>query len=278
MKTRLQEVLEARRAAGEKAFIPYITAWDPSPRITVQAVERLVRAGADALEIGVPYSDPLADGPTIQAASERALRAGFRLPDLFDLGPELVRVAGGVPLIAFTYANPVYRWGWAAFCRDLRRSGYAGLIVPDLPVEEAGPLREAADAEGLALVPLVAPTSRDRIAAICRSARGFVYAVSTTGVTGVRERLPASLSALLEEIRRHTSLPVGVGFGIGSPETAAEAARSADAVIVGSALVKRLAALSQPGADEGTILDELESFARSLASVLRKPEEGVPKP
>ncbi|MBX6394340.1 MAG: tryptophan synthase subunit alpha [Alicyclobacillaceae bacterium] len=278
MTTELQRALDRRREAEETAFIPYVTAGDPSTDVTIEAVRRLVRAGADAVEIGVPYSDPLADGPTIQAAAQRALRNGFRLPDLFSLGPTLQKAAEGVPLIAFTYANPVYRWGWEAFCRDLAQAGYAGLIVPDLPVEEAGPLRDAADEAGIALVPLVAPTSRVRIQRICESARGFVYAVSTTGVTGVRQRLPETLSGLIQDIRRYTSLPIGVGFGIGTPETAAEAARWADAVIVGSALVKRIGAIAEEGRSVDAVLDELESFARSLVTPLRRSERGARRP
>ncbi|MDI3256252.1 MAG: tryptophan synthase subunit alpha [Kyrpidia sp.] len=273
MTTALLEALNKRRQRGETAFIPFVTLGDPTLEVTVEAVRRLVLAGADAVEIGVPYSDPLADGPTIQAASERALRGGFQLPDLFRLGPNLREVAGEVPLIAFTYANPVYRWGWEAFPRDLANSGYTGLIVPDLPMEEAGPLRDAADRSGVALVPLIAPTSHRRIRRICETARGFIYAVSSTGVTGVRQRLPEKLPRLIEDIRRYTDLPIGVGFGIGNPETAAAVAEWADAVIVGSALVRRLAAIAEDGREPQAVLDDLEVFARSLAAPLRGKEK-----
>ncbi|MCL6574564.1 tryptophan synthase subunit alpha [Kyrpidia sp.] len=273
MSTSLQVALERRRRGGETGFIPFITAGDPTMEVTVEAVRRLVRAGADAVEIGMPYSDPLADGPTIQAASERALRGGFQMPDLFRLGPILREAAGEVPLVAFTYANPVYRWGWQTFAEDLAKAGYAGVIVPDLPMEEATPLREAADRAGVALVPLVAPTSQGRIERICRTARGFVYAVSSTGVTGVRKRMPEHLSRFIDEIRRCTDLPIGVGFGIGTPEAAAAVAETADAVIVGSALVRILAAITEEGRDAGDVLDDLETFARTLVAPLRRAEK-----
>ncbi|MBC7104889.1 MAG: tryptophan synthase subunit alpha, partial [Firmicutes bacterium] len=238
---RLAARLGELASRGEKALIVYLMAGDPSPDATPVLVEAAARAGADVVELGIPFSDPLADGPVIQAAGQRALRAGTTVARVLSLAAR-IREASPVPLVFMTYYNPVLRYGPERFVADAARAGADGLIVPDLPVEEAGGLRDLADAAGLALVPLVAPTTPEgRIATIAASARGFIYCVSLTGVTGVRDRLPPELAEFTARVRRHARLPVALGFGISGPEHVAAVAPLVDAVVVGSALVKAVA-------------------------------------
>jgi tryptophan synthase alpha chain len=203
----------------------------------VRIGEACADAGADLLELGVPFSDPLADGPVIQAAGSRALAAGATLPAVVEAGR---RIAERVPVVLMCYANPILARGMERFCTEVAAQGISGLIVPDLPMEEAGDMRDACDAAGLALVPLVAPTSTDeRLAAIGSRARGFVYTVAVTGITGERSGLAAELPAFLDRVRAHADVPVAVGFGISTPEHARAAAEAgAEGVIVGSRLVR----------------------------------------
>ncbi|TAD79989.1 MAG: tryptophan synthase subunit alpha [Oscillatoriales cyanobacterium] len=230
------------RQAGRCALIPFITAGDPDLTTTAEALRRLDRAGADLIELGVPYSDPLADGPTIQAAATRALANGTRLDDvlalLTELTPEL-----NAPIVLFTYYNPILNRGIEPFIQAVRQAGVAGLVVPDLPLEEADGLLKPAAAADLEVTLLVAPTSsRERIAAIAQQSQGFIYLVSVTGVTGMRSEMHSRVSELLTDIRQLTDKPVGVGFGISAPEQAKQVRDwGADAAIVGSAFVKRLA-------------------------------------
>ena len=220
---------------GRTALVCYAMGGDPS----LQASEELLRAvdseGADVIEIGLPFSDPIADGPTLQAAATRALRAGVTLPRLLDM---VGRLRLRAPLVAMGYMNPIERMGARTFAGALARAGIAGAIVPDLPLEEAGPLRSELAEAGVDLVPLVAPTTgAERAAAIAREARGFLYYVSVTGVTGARTELPADLAARLRELRALSPVPLAVGFGISRPEQARALRGIADGVVVGSALV-----------------------------------------
>ena len=220
---------------GRTGLVCYAMGGDP----TLAATEELLRAidgeGADVIEIGLPFSDPIADGPTLQAAATRALRGGATLGRLLDV---VGRLRLRAPLVAMGYMNPIESMGSRAFARALREAGLCGAIVPDLPLEEAQPVRDDLAAEGLDLVPLVAPTTpKERAARIARTARGFVYYVSVTGVTGVRAALPDDLERRLAELRAVSSVPVAVGFGISRPEQAAALKGKADGVVVGSALV-----------------------------------------
>ena len=231
----LLERLSALRARGHKLLVPYLVAGIPD-RGSFRHALRALAASADALEVGLPYSDPLMDGPVIASAAEKALRSG--------VGPiealELADVDAGAPRLAMTYYNPIHRLGEAEFCRRAARSGFAGLIVPDLPLEESGSLRKEAAESGLAWVAMVAPTSSARrVEAIAGSATGFVYAVSTLGVTGARESLSGRAAAVVAACRRATDLPVLLGIGVSTPQQAQEAARMADGVVVGSAVVRR---------------------------------------
>ena len=226
---------------GEKGLIPYIMAGDPGLETTVELAAGMAQAGADVLELGVPFSDPVADGPAIQAAAQRSLAAGTKLMGILEAVGE-IRRRSDIPLVLMTYYNPVYQYGVKRFISDAARVGVNGLIVPDLPPEESAELLQAGDACGVDLIPLVTPnTPARRLEMIAERARGFVYCVSVTGVTGERNGIATGLSVMTSAVRKFTTLPVAVGFGISTPGQAAETARFCDAVVVGSALVKTMA-------------------------------------
>ncbi|MEA5572885.1 tryptophan synthase subunit alpha [Calothrix sp. UHCC 0171] len=242
------------------AFIPFITAGDPDLHTTAEALRVLDKSGASMIELGVPYSDPLADGPVIQAAATRALLQGTNLEAILEMltatTPHLQ-----APIILFTYYNPILNRGIDNFLLAIKQAGVAGLVVPDLPLEESANLLEPAAAIGIDLILLVAPTSSpERIEAIARASQGFIYLVSVTGVTGVRSQIETRVSDLLKQIRAVTDKPIGVGFGISQAEQAKQIKDwGADAIIVGSAIVKRLATgTPQQG------LNAIEEFCQSL--------------
>jgi len=239
----------ARAFGNGKAFIGFVTGGDPSIEMTKKFALEMARAGADLIEIGVPFSDPVAEGPVIQAANERALRSGATLEKLFAMAQDL-RKETAVPLAFLTYLNPVFRRGYEAFFRRAAGSGIDGVIIPDLPLEERGPVQAAAAGCGVDLVSLVAPTSRRdsakdpdaRVREIARGAAGFVYVVSSMGVTGERGEIASGrLAAIVSAIRQATDAPAAIGFGIHSPAQAAGMAAIADGVIVGSAIVRIIA-------------------------------------
>ncbi|WOD40592.1 tryptophan synthase subunit alpha [Nodosilinea sp. E11] len=252
------------QARGECALIPFVTAGDPDLATTAAALRVLDQNGADFIELGVPYSDPLADGPVIQAAATRALAQGVTLDAVLamvkTLSPEL-----SAPLILFTYYNPILNRGIKQFMADIGAVGVAGLVVPDLPLEEVEGLLTAAAAANIDVTLLVAPTSpQDRIQAIAAQAQGFVYLVSVTGVTGVRSELQSRVKDLIDGLKQTTDKPIGVGFGVSDPDQASQLkAWGADGVIVGSAFVKRLVA-DPPE----TALHNIGDFCRSLKAAL----------
>lgn len=263
---RLAACLNDLASRREKGLIAYLMAGDPSPEATPLLVEAVARAGADIVELGIPFSDPLADGPVIQAAGQRALRSGTTVAGVLSLAAR-IREKIPVPLVFMTYYNPILRYGPERFVADAARAGADGLIVPDLPVEEAGSLRDLADTAGLALVPLVAPTTPDeRLGTIAACARGFIYCVSLTGVTGVRDQLPPEVAEFTARVRRHARLPIALGFGISKPEHVAAVAPLVDAVVVGSALVRMVGENS--GAPE-LLADRLAAFVRALKEPLK---------
>ena len=234
---RIEETFAALKSAGRKALVPYIMAGDPDLNTTAALVVELDRRGADLVELGVPFSDPIADGPTIQRAALRALDQNTTLRDIVDTVGS-VRERSGIPIILMTYYNPVLAYGIEDLCRDAARAGVNGLIVPDLPPEEGGDLSDACRRRGLSVVFLVAPTStKARIELVNRHTTGFVYCVSLTGVTGARGKLADGVDGFMAQVRSRTDRPLGLGFGISSPEQASEAARMADGVIVGSAII-----------------------------------------
>ena len=237
----ISEHFESLRAKKQCALIPFITAGDPDLETTVEALSILEANGADLIELGVPYSDPLADGPIIQAAATRALNQGTRLNHVLQIAQSATRKLKS-PIILFTYYNPILNLGVDQFLQKIADSGILGLVVPDLPLEEADDLLQRADAAGVEVILLVTPnTPKQRIQAIARQSRGFIYLVSVTGVTGVRSELQTRVKDVIQEIRSITSKPIAVGFGISNPEQARQVKEwGADAVIVGSALVQRL--------------------------------------
>jgi len=244
-------------AFSRKAFVAFVTGGDPSLADTRRYIRTIVDAGADMVEIGVPFSDPTAEGPVIQDASARALAAGTKLADLFDLVDVLRREDGlTVPIALMTYLNPVHHFGYEAFFARAAEVGVDALIVPDLPYEEHDEVSALAQRAGVALVSMIAPTSKTRVRMIAKDAVGFVYLVSSLGVTGVRSEISTDLGEIVDEIRAVTDVPVAVGFGIGTPDQAARAAAQADGVIVGSAIVR---IIEQHGAHADEALREYVS-------------------
>jgi tryptophan synthase alpha chain len=230
----LETALRAQRAAGRKLLVPYLTGGYPG---WADAVRAVVANGADAVEIGIPFSDPVMDGPVIQAASQRALDAGATPTSVLDEAGDL---DVGVPLVAMTYYNLAFHAGHERFAASLRRGGIVGCILPDLPLEEAGPWATAADDAGVETVLLAAPTAPDeRLPRICARSRGFVYAVGLLGVTGERDRLASTALALAARLKAVTDLPVLVGVGVSNAQQAAEAVQIADGVIMGASVVRR---------------------------------------
>lgn len=241
MTSRLDRTFERIRADGGRGLVAYVTAGDPSLERTAALLPALCEAGADVLEVGVPFSDPLADGPVIQRASERALAAGSTLRRTLQLVRE-VRDRVAAPMVLFTYANPIVRMGEAAFARAAADAGVDGVLVLDLPIEEADRFRDWLVGAGLDPIFLLSPTTTDaRIERAAALGRGFLYVISRLGVTGARETLSADAAPLIERIRRRTSMPIALGFGIGRPEQVADATRWADAAVVGSGLVNVIA-------------------------------------
>jgi tryptophan synthase alpha chain len=227
-------------AAGRKAFIPFITSGDPDLETTVRTVPALEAAGSDVVELGIPFSDPLADGPVIQRASERALRHGYRFADHLGAVRD-IRRSSPVPIVLFSYYNLILQYGLDRLGRDARAAGVDGVLVTDMTPEEGDEYRSCLDAHGLDPIFLAAPTSSpERIERIARAARGFVYVVSRTGVTGVRDALSESVVPTLERVRRASRLPVAVGFGISTPEQVRAVWQVADGAVVGSAIVARM--------------------------------------
>lgn len=242
-------------------LIPFVTVGDPDLDLTARIVVGMAEAGADLVELGIPYSDPVADGPVIQASSQRALDRGVKLADVFGV-VRAVRSRSQVPLILFTYCNPVFRYGLERFMSEAAAAGADGLIMPDIPPEEAAEIRSAARSYGLDTVFLVAPTSTDeRIRKVCEASAGFVYLVAATGVTGVRSRLATDLGDYMARVKAQSRLPVAVGFGVSTPEHAADLARmGADAVVVGSALVDRIGRWAQ----EPDLVEQVARFVHDL--------------
>ena len=262
--TSVSDRLKSLHDRSQCALIPFITAGDPDLKTTAEALRVLDQSGADIIELGVPYSDPLADGPTIQAAATRALQRGVRLDDVLEMLKD-VAPALQAPIVLFTYYNPILNRGIESFLKQIADVGVKGLVVPDLPLEEAESLLNPAAEIGIEVVLLIAPTSpQGRIEAIARQSQGFIYLVSVTGVTGMRDQIESRVQDILQQIRTLTDKPIGVGFGISQPEQAQQVkAWGADAVIVGSAFVKRLA---DGTPDQG--LSAIGEFCQSLKAAI----------
>jgi len=265
--SRLDETFARLRARGERALLPYFTAGDPSLADTRRLVIEAARRGADVVELGVPFSDPLADGPVIQRAGTRALAAGATVARVLETVAGL-RAEVEVPIVLLTYYNPVLAFGLKAFARTAVDAGVDGAIVGDMPPEESDPLGAEATAAGLDLVYMVAPTSTPaRVRLIARKSRGFIYVVSLTGVTGERQQLPADMATQIATIRRETAMPVCVGFGISTPAQVATVGRVADGAAVGSAIVR----LVESRAGSPTLVEDVGKFIAELKAPLREP-------
>lgn len=234
----MSSISEAFR--NKKAFIAFVTGGDPDIETTEALIPAMAAAGADLIEIGIPFSDPVAEGPVIQDADERALLAGCTTDKLFDM-VRRVRGKTDVPLLFMTYLNPIFTYGKEKFLRRCAECGIDGLIVPDMPFEEKDELADVCKQHRVALISMIAPTSEDRIAAIAREAEGFLYCVSSLGVTGVRSSITTDIGRIVQKVREVSDIPCAIGFGIATPEQAGRMAMLADGAIVGSAIVKLVA-------------------------------------
>ncbi len=258
--TRIQKLFERRRDKNRAALIAYLTAGDPTPEKTPEIAAKLVGAGVDLIELGVPFSDPVADGPVIQRASARALQAGTTLSKVLDIA-RTIRAKSDVPLLLFTYLNPALHYGLQKLAIDGKTAGIDGVLLTDLSVEEAGPYMQPMRDANLDTVFLAAPTSTDRrLKLVAEYSTGFVYLVSRTGVTGERADVSDSLELLVNRMRSATKLPLAAGFGISTPEQAATVAKIADGVVVGSAIVRQIE----------KDIDGLEPLVRSLAQGMKR--------
>lgn len=253
----------------KKAFIGFLTAGDPSLEKTEEFIMAMEKAGADLIEIGIPFSDPIAEGPVIQDANVRALSVpgGCTTDQVFAM-VERVSKKVSVPLVFLTYLNPVFKYGYEAFCRRCQKAGISGLIIPDLPFEEQGELEPAAAESGVELISLIAPTSLERTERIARKARGYIYLVSSMGVTGVRQEITTDLEGIIKHIRQVTDTPVAIGFGISTPQQACQYSKIADGVIVGSAIVKIIARHREQAAEH------IAEYVKAMAEGCRKAEDG----
>ncbi|MBI4515574.1 MAG: tryptophan synthase subunit alpha [Deltaproteobacteria bacterium] len=265
--SRIAERFAAVRARGEAALIPFIMAGDPDMGRTRALVLAAQEAGADLIELGVPFSDPTADGPVLQRSAQRALVQNVSLPRVLELVHELRQHALVVPVVLFGYYNPIFRYGPERFARDAAAVGVDGVLVVDLPPEEDAELRRHTDAAGIDIIHLLAPTSdAARMRKVLGHARGFVYYVSVTGVTGVRPIDPAEVRLMVEKVKRQTRLPVGVGFGISSPAQAAAVAEFADAVVVGSAIMR----IVEERGGAADLVDQVADFIGRLKAATRR--------
>ena len=262
--SRIDQTFKILKNRGQVALIPFIVAGDPDLETTEALVLKMAESGTDIIELGVPFSDPLADGPIIQAASQRALQNGVNLRDIFRLTERLKGI--DIPLVLMTYFNPVFCFGLKDFAEGCQKSGVDGVIIPDLPPEEAGLWISEARRMNLDTIFLVAPTSPpERIRLVSRCSRGFIYYVSVTGVTGTRENLPEEVGLAVKRIKEISQKPVAVGFGISSPEQAKRVSRFADGVIIGSAIVKIIGEnLKSPD-----MIDRVGDFVSSLTKALK---------
>jgi len=269
--SRIERRFAALRTEGRAGLVTYLTAGDPDLETSARLFGGLAAAGADLIEIGMPFSDPMADGPVIQDAGQRALRQGMTLRRTLALVGELRRAEEAIPIVLMGYFNPIYRYGPESFAQDAAAAGVDGVIVVDLPPEEDAELTEPGRAAGLDFVRLATPTSDEhRLPRIVEHATGFIYYVAVSGITGTRSADAANIAAAVTRLRRFTPLPIAVGFGIRTPQQAAEVARAADAAVVGTALVQRLALnLNPDDTAKPSLVDAVLADVRALALGIR---------
>lgn len=249
--------------AENKAFIPFITCADPDLETTAELIRCMERAGADIIELGIPFSDPTAEGPVIQAANLRALKTGVTTDKIFDMVKSM-QTTVKVPLVFMTYANVVYSYGTEAFLEKAEKAGIAGLILPDVPFEEKGEIASVCKKYGIDFISMIAPTSHERTIRIAKEAEGFVYCVSSLGVTGVRNEITTDIGNMVKLVRQYTSVPAAVGFGVSTEEQAETLSKQSDGVIVGSAIVK---IIEKYGKDA---VPHVEEFVRGMKKAVLK--------
>ncbi|CAG1017346.1 tryptophan synthase alpha chain [Burkholderiaceae bacterium] len=258
-KNRITGLFERLKGQKKKGFIAFVTAGDPDIGTSKKIIKELERSGADMIELGIPFSDPMADGPTIQASYERAVKGGVHLTDVLKLVSE-VRKESQVPLVLFGYYNPIFNYGLKKFAKDAATAGADGVLIVDLPPEESDELKSELDKNGVDLIFLLTPTSDEkRMRLVASKASGFIYFVSVTGVTGARASVSADVHKYVKRVRKYTDLPLGVGFGISTPQQAKEVCKSADAAVVGSAIVNVIARNKGP-----RLIKELGSFVSGI--------------
>lgn len=268
--SRLKDTFARLKKEGRSAFIPFISAGDPDMETSLAILEALPGCGADIIELGMPFSDPMADGPAVQASSTRAIAAGATMPKVIELVRKFRKKDNKTPIVLMGYFNPIHAYGTAKFARDVAAAGVDGLIAVDLPIEEDEVLRAPAAAQGVDLVRFVTPTTgEERLKRIVEAASGYLYYVSVAGVTGTKSFAEADVASAIARVRAATALPVAVGFGIKTPEQAATIARLADGVVVGSAIVGKVAEnLGQPGQ---TVVKAVTELCTSLAQATHNP-------
>lgn len=260
---RIDERFASIRKTGHKALITFITAGDPDINLTYDLVLTMEKAGADIVELGIPYSDPLADGPTIQASSVRALKNGIKISHIMNTVKK-IREMSSIPLVYLVYYNSIFKYGIEKFIAEASNVGIDGFIIPDLPIEERKDIIKEADKYGIYLIPLVAPTSKERIKLITQNGKGFVYCVSTTGVTGVRHDIETDIKEYMKTVSQYTNMPKALGFGISGPDMANKFKQYCEGIIVGSAIIEKVAEAH----NKTEMLSEVEKFVSSLKEVL----------
>ncbi len=260
---RIDMVFNGLRRRGKKALITYIIGGDPDIDITADLIVEMEKWGADVIELGIPYSDPLADGPVIQRASARALNRGIKIADIMNM-VRSVRQVTQIPLVYLAYYNSVFKYGIERFVKEAYDAGIDGIIIPDLPLEERGEVFDITKRYGVHLIPLVAPTSHERIPKIVENAGGFVYCVSTTGVTGEREKIQTDIKAYMEEVSRYTDMPKAIGFGISNRDMVLQLKDYCDGIIVGSAIVS----LMEKAESRDEALERVGQFMKNMREVL----------
>ena len=261
MNKRISSTFDTLKANGEKALIAFITGGDPDMETTEKLILAMEEAGVDFIEIGVPFSDPIAEGDVIQAADKRALDAGCTLDKLFAMVNRL-REKTNIPLLFMTYANPIYAYGTERFMATCKDVGIDGIIVPDVPFEEKGEFEDECSRYGIDMIALIAPTSGERAEKIAREAKGFLYCVSSLGVTGVRSDIQTDIADVITQVRRVSSIPCAVGFGISTPKQARDMAAVSDGVIVGSAIVQMVAEFG------GGCIEPVKAFVREMKDAI----------
>lgn len=265
--SKITKMFERFGVSGEKALITYITAGDPDLLTTKKLLFTLQDAGADLIELGIPFSDPMADGPTIQRASFRALKNGTNLKAIFDMLKETTKELN-VPIILFGYYNPIFRYGLNSFVKSAKEVGIDGVLIVDLPLEESDEIKKFTTKVGIDFINLVSPvTDQERLRRIITDSSGFLYYISVTGVTGARKEIPKEVFSQISKIKKMTKLPIVVGFGVSNPEMAYQISRVADGVVVGSAIVN---IIEKYGKDDTALLSEVQRFVSSLKAKMRE--------